>query len=552
VERLLEQLTAVGVGEGVNAQSWDAATIKCADCVREVVRQEKQQREKFKHRCNRQNRAHLLTRRDLLDTAMEEDRQEQLVRIGQKLERTIEQLRWNFKRVSNWETDQTVTAIHRINGEPFSRGMTIAEKFKSEWKPIVATIHSAVRQEDMTTEFDKFVSIPAERKVSQSENADLMQEITRGEVIQAFTELNHHKAAGPDGLNNDFYKDTQAILVSVMVVIGNEILQGGEPPPSFLEGLIIPLRKKGDSVDAMDFRTITLLQTGYKIIATVIANRAQRVMGVPIGDSQQGFVKGRQMLKTVMMMLAMLATANGEPDLAADMSRLILLLDFRKAYDTVAREFRFVALLRFGFSPEFVQMIRRLHDGTTARFLVNGEFSDPLEIVSGIRQGCPLAHLLFILATEVLALAIAQDKSSTGLKLPGSENERHKFSAFVDDSTVFLTEAKQLPHIMAIVEDFGRQSGLRVQPTKSKIIFLNTAVEMETYQGIPVLKHGDTTRYLGYEVGTGELTEVNWAAQIRKIQRRLATATQLSTSVETRVSLLNVIMLPSVLFTASL
>ena len=42
---------------------------------------------------------------------VEEVREEHLVRIGQQLERTMDQLRWNFKRVSNYECDQTVTSI---------------------------------------------------------------------------------------------------------------------------------------------------------------------------------------------------------------------------------------------------------------------------------------------------------------------------------------------------------------------------------------------------------------------------------------------------------
>jgi hypothetical protein len=77
--------------------------------------------------------------------------------------------------------------------------------------------------------------------------------ITSDEVIEAIAALSRHKAAGGDGLNNDFFKDHQAPLVSAMVAIGNKLLQGGEPPKSFLEGLILPLRKKGDSADAMNF-----------------------------------------------------------------------------------------------------------------------------------------------------------------------------------------------------------------------------------------------------------------------------------------------------------
>ncbi|KAE9336200.1 hypothetical protein PR003_g12635 [Phytophthora rubi] len=289
----------------------------------------------------------------------------------------------------------------------------------------------------------------------------LMGEITQNEVIQAVAALNRHKAAGPDGLNNDFVKDMQSLLVPAMVAISNELLKGGDPPPSFLEALIIPLKKKGDSVGAMNFRPISLLQTGYKVFTKVMATRAQRVMGTPIGDSQQGFVRGRQLIKTVMMMLAVLASAELQPEVSAAISRVILLLDFKKAYDTVARDFLFIALRRFGFSEEFVKMIQKLHNGTTARFLVNGELSEPQEVISGIRQGCPLAPLLFLLAAEVLAIAIKQDKQLTGVRVPGGDGATHKFSAFVDDSTVFLQEANQLPRALQIVETFGKLSGLQ-------------------------------------------------------------------------------------------
>ena len=65
------------------------------------------------------------------------------------------------------------------------------------------------------------------------------------EVVTAITALNLYKAAGYDGLNNDFYKETQAILVPAMFSFRNELLQGRDPPPSFLESLIISLHKKG-------------------------------------------------------------------------------------------------------------------------------------------------------------------------------------------------------------------------------------------------------------------------------------------------------------------
>ncbi|RMX69966.1 hypothetical protein DD238_001889 [Peronospora effusa] len=109
-----------------------------------------------------------------------------------------------------------------------------------------------------------------------------------------------------------------------MVAIGNELLADGEP----LAEIDYPTKKKDDSNDAVDYRPIALLKTGYNVYTKIIATRGQRVLRAPIGKSQQGFVHERQMRQTVMMMLALLATATAEPDVTAARSRVILLLDF--------------------------------------------------------------------------------------------------------------------------------------------------------------------------------------------------------------------------------
>ena len=43
-----------------------------------------------------------------------------------------------------------------------------------------------------------------------------------------------------------------------------------------------------------------------------------------------------------------------------------------------------------------------LHTGTTGKFLANGERIRRVQVTRGIRQGCPLIPLLFILALKIL------------------------------------------------------------------------------------------------------------------------------------------------------
>ena len=50
----------------------------------------------------------------------------------------------------------------------------------------------------------------------------MLQPIRLNEVVAAIAGLYRHKAAGRDGLNNDFYKDNQALLAPAIIILGNE------------------------------------------------------------------------------------------------------------------------------------------------------------------------------------------------------------------------------------------------------------------------------------------------------------------------------------------
>ena len=62
---------------------------------------------------------------------------------------------------------------------------------------------------------------------SDTDNELLLRSFTDAEVLSAIVSLLKHKAAGHDGLNNDVYKDTAALMAPALVQISNQILQGG-------------------------------------------------------------------------------------------------------------------------------------------------------------------------------------------------------------------------------------------------------------------------------------------------------------------------------------
>ncbi|KAF1322123.1 Rxlr effector protein, partial [Globisporangium splendens] len=530
---------------------WSNLEQRIIKAILRVSRAEKRQVRRYRQKLeDQQHRPANRTRRQLIEEQANAAREAAEFKFGKYMQATQGDVRHFFRRIANWQRDQTISRLEPTPGRYHSPNASLADIMGAEWHQITGQSHAAVPPQKAEQRFDALVYIPETRKVTEEQNQDLMAPITEKEVREAIAALHRHKAGGVDSLNNDFYKDCEDVMVEVLVREFNNIQRGAPMPRSFGQGIVIPLRKKGDSPNPLDYRPITLLTTTYKLFAKVLATRLQDVLLWIIGEAQQGFVRDRLMENAILIMQAALDKAyhnNGE---GLDDAPGIAMLDFMKAYDTLDRDFLYLVLSKFGFGRQFVDLVRRMHSDTTAQYLVNGEVSREWEVKSGIRQGCPLAPLLFIVAAEILALAVQQDPHLEGIRVTRSGAEPHLISTFVDDSAVFLKQGKQLPRLMQLLSEFGKQSGLHVQPTKSSYICLNTAVVQEQRCGIPILKHGETVRYLGIQIGTGNITQANWEDRLQKLRTRLIIAAKVSNSVVGRVLILNSILLPSILFTA--
>ena len=96
---------------------------------------------------------------------------------------------------------------------------------------------------------------------------------------------------------------------------------------------------------------------------------------------QQGFIYSRKMTKTVMMLMAHLSTALEPEKVSAAQSRCILLLSFRKAYDTVDREFwyKLSSTLALTYASRSHTSHSHRHDN---EFVINASHSTPLPVRS--------------------------------------------------------------------------------------------------------------------------------------------------------------------------
>ena len=146
---------------------------------------------------------------------------------------------------------------------------------------------------------------------------------------------------------------------------------------------------------------------------------------------------------------------------------LVAFLDFRKAYDSVNREFLREVLLKIGVGDKFVAWVMLLlSPSTTACAVLNGFKSTKLAFHAGVRQGCPLAPLLYLFVGEAL-LRFMKAQPELGVVLAGS---RHMAAQYADDVDPFLKDVSVVPVLLQTMSVFGDASNQRMNLDKTKLL----------------------------------------------------------------------------------
>ena len=125
----------------------------------------------------------------------------------------------------------------------------------------------------------------------------------------------------------------------------------------------------------------------------------------------------------------------------------------------------------------------------------------------GIRQGCPVAPLLFILALDSAFKVFRMRLNFHGVRItaPGRA-ETIAVSGYADDATVYLTHNRKIPKVLEIFKAFKNVSGLDINTNKSIVVQLGnqTTLIPEHTLGLTLLSPTNHRHYLGIQVGQGD------------------------------------------------
>ena len=125
-----------------------------------------------------------------------------------------------------------------------------------------------------------------------------------------------------------------------------------------------------------------------------------------------------------------------------------------------------------------------------------------INISRGIKLGCPLSAIIFILCTQILANAITSNESINGISVPTKLNNElkiFKLSQYADDMSLFLKDGNQLLTALDEVSKFGHVSGLTLNINKTEDLWIGSLWNCNVK--IVGIKWPTVIRYLRIHIG---------------------------------------------------
>ncbi|CAB1101144.1 unnamed protein product [Ectocarpus sp. CCAP 1310/34] len=174
-----------------------------------------------------------------------------------------------------------------------------------------------------------------EKEASKADvgNVELEREFTADEIEARVNKLQCHKAAGADGIVNEFMKFGGKGMIQMMVPLYIWVWKNEHAPRRSKEGVVVDLFQKGDQVDRENYRGYTLLNTVGKVFCKLLNDK---IVGVLEKEHRVNLAWHDGLYDRLLI----ISDGQGESSMVKkrrESRRTASFLDVKKAYDTVWR-----------------------------------------------------------------------------------------------------------------------------------------------------------------------------------------------------------------------
>jgi len=225
----------------------------------------------------------------------------------------------------------------------------------------------------------------------------LLEEISEEELKEVLFNFQKDKIPGSDGWTVEF-------LQGLFDIIGDDLLKVVEDsrvseriPTCFNSTFIAPIPKTENPISMDEHYPISLYNFIYKVIPKIIARRIKVILSRHISTEQFGFLEGRKIHEAISV-----AQEGMHSIKYKKLKGAILKIELSKAYDKFSWMYIRLLLTHLGFHIDFIRWVMSFIT-TIPSILINGATSPFFHSERGIRKGCLISPMFFLLVAEGLS-----------------------------------------------------------------------------------------------------------------------------------------------------
>ncbi|KAK3527908.1 hypothetical protein QTP86_011240 [Hemibagrus guttatus] len=321
----------------------------------------------------------------------------------------------------------------------------------------------------------------------EAEDSEVDSFITQAEVTEVVQQLLGGKAPGVDEIRPEYLKSLDVVGLSWLARLCNIAWWSGTVPLDWAIGMVIPLFKKGDRRVCSNYRGITLLSLPGKVYSRVLERRVRLLVEPWIQEEQCSFRPSRGTLDQLYTLHRVL---EGSWEFAQPVH--MCFVDLEKAFDCVRHGILWEVLWEYGVHGLLLRAVRSLYNRSRSLVRIASCKSDLFPVHVGLRQGCPLSPVLFIVFMDRI--------SRRSQRLEGVRFGDHRISSliFADDVVLLAPSSLDLQHALGCFAAECEVAGMRVSTSKLEAMVLDRKKVACTLQvGGEVLPQVEEFRYLG-------------------------------------------------------
>jgi len=238
------------------------------------------------------------------------------------------------------------------------------------------------------------------------DNDTLCRLVTKEELVDTMKESAREKSLGPNSWGVEVFIHFADLMIPNLLAATEESRINGFILGAINATFITLIAKRKNPQSFVDFCPMSLCNTVYKLISKVIARRMKSILSKIITEEQFGFIKGRQIHDAIGIGQEVMHTIKSR-----NLKSCILKEDLTKAYNCVDWEFLKMIMIKVGLSNLIIVWIMGCIKTTNFAVIINGIPSKFFLVHRGLRQGCALSPMSFLMVIDSLNRKVRDEKA---------------------------------------------------------------------------------------------------------------------------------------------